>query len=101
MDANISAKEFEKLSKYKDIQIETERMWKLKTSVPIVVGALGLVKKEIAKHLEKMPGKQNLAEIHKNSTYWYCTHIKKSVINISYIKKRLAQNKNPAERPSS
>ena len=27
MDINISAKEFEKLSKHKDLQIEVERMW--------------------------------------------------------------------------
>ena len=66
MRINISAKEFEKLSKYKDLQIEVERMWQFKTSiVPIVVGALGLVKKGTAKHLEKIFGKQNLAEIQK------------------------------------
>ena len=58
MDIDVSAKEFEKLSKYKDLQIEVERMWQLKTSIiPIVVGALGSVKKGIAKHLEKSPGK--------------------------------------------
>ena len=63
---NISAEEFEKLSKYKDLQIEVERMWQLKTSIAlIVVGALGSVKKGTAKHLEKIPGKQNLAEIQK------------------------------------
>ena len=58
MDINNSAKEFEKLSKYKDLQIAVERMWQLKISIiPIVVGALGLVKKGTAKHLEKIPGK--------------------------------------------
>ena len=66
MDVNISAKEFEKLQKYKNLQIEAERMWQLKTSIiPIVVSALGLVKKGTAKHFEKIPGKQNLAEIQK------------------------------------
>ena len=41
-------------------------MWQLKTSiVPIVAGALGLVKKGTAKRLETIPGKQNLAEIQK------------------------------------
>ena len=66
MDINISAKEFEELSKYKDLQMETERMWQLKRStIPIVVDVLGLVKEGAAKHLEKIPGKQNLAEIQK------------------------------------
>ena len=59
MDTNISAKEFKKLSKYKDLQIEEERMRQLKTSiVSIVLGALGLVKKGTAKPLEKIPSKQ-------------------------------------------
>ena len=41
-------------------------MWQLKTSIiPIVAGALGLEKKGTASHLEKIPGKQNLAEIQK------------------------------------
>ena len=71
IDINISAKEFKKLSKYKDLQIEVDRIWQLKTSIiiPIVVVALGLVKKGTAKHLEKIPGKQNLAEIQTNATY--------------------------------
>ena len=66
MHINISAKEFEKLSKYKDLQIEVERMWQFKTSIiPVFVGASGLVKKGTAKHFEKIFGKQNLAEIQK------------------------------------
>ena len=82
VDMNISAEEFEKLSKYKDLQIEVERMWQLKTSIAlIVVGALGSVKKGTAKHLEKIPGKQNLAEIQKvvlTST----AHILRKVLSI-------------------
>ena len=46
MDINISAKEFQKLSKYKGLQIEVDRVWQLKTSIiPIVAGVLELVKK--------------------------------------------------------
>ena len=45
-DRNISVNEFDKLSKYRDLQTEIERMWHLKTIViPVVVGALGMVKK--------------------------------------------------------
>ena len=58
IDINISAKEFEKLSKYKDLHIEVERIWQLKTSIiPAVVGALELVKKGTAKNIEKISGK--------------------------------------------
>ena len=46
----------------KDLQIVTERMWQLKTSIIlIIVGVLELVKKGTAKHLKKILGKQNLA----------------------------------------
>ena len=57
-------------------------MWKLKTSViPIVAGALGLVKKGAAKHLEKISGKQNLAEI-KNIVLTITSHILRKALSI-------------------
>ena len=66
MDINIFAKDFEKLSKCKDFQIKVKNTWQLKTSIiPLAVAALGLLKNGTAKHLEKIPGKQNLAEIQK------------------------------------
>ena len=66
MDINISPKEFKDLSKYKYLQIKVERLKQLKTSIiKIVVRVLRLVKKWTAKHFEKIPGKQNLAEIQK------------------------------------
>ena len=43
-DTNVSFKIFEKLSKYKDLEIEVTKMWHLKTTtLPIVIGALGIV----------------------------------------------------------
>ena len=45
-DKNISLKEFQKLSKYKNLEIEVTKMWKLKTkTIPVVIEALGMVKK--------------------------------------------------------
>jgi len=65
-DRNISVKEFDTLSKYKDLQIEIERMWQLKTTViPVVIGALGTVRKEVLNHLKLIPGEPNLQEIQK------------------------------------
>ena len=81
-DRNVSVKEFDKLSKYKDLQIEVERMWRLKTTiVPVVVGALGLIKKDTDKHIIKIPGDPSLQEIQKivlNST----AHILRKVLSI-------------------
>ena len=46
-DTRIEEKEFEKISKYKDLQIEIERLWRKKAKVvPIVIGALGAILKE-------------------------------------------------------
>ena len=57
-------KEFDKLYKYKDLQIEIEKVWQLKTAViPVVVGALGMVKKGALNRLKSIPGEPNLQEI--------------------------------------
>ena len=50
-DSNISAKEFEKLSKYKDLEIETANMSKMKT---VIVGALGMIKKGTHKYVNEI-----------------------------------------------
>ena len=53
-DSNISAKEFEELSKYKDLEIEIAKMRKMKTkAIPVIVGALGMIKKGTQKYLMK------------------------------------------------
>jgi hypothetical protein len=37
---NVIKKEAEKILKYKDLAIETQRMWKVKTKViPVIIGA--------------------------------------------------------------
>lgn len=49
---NISEKEVKKLSKYKDLEIKIGKMWNLKTpTIPIVIGALGLINKGMAKNV--------------------------------------------------
>ena len=65
-DRNIAVKEFDKLSKYKDLEIEIQKMWHLKTTiVPVIVGALGVVKKSMQEHIDKIPGQPLLQEIQK------------------------------------
>ena len=65
-DQNIPAKKFDKLSKYKGLEIEIQRMWKLRTStVPVTVGDLGMIKKGCQKHLDTFPGEPQLQEIQK------------------------------------
>ena len=59
-----SVKVAEKLSKYKDLEMEITKMWGLKTiTVPVVIRALGVVKKGIEKHIDKIPGKISITEL--------------------------------------
>ena len=66
-DSNISAKAFENLSRYKDLDIEIAKMWwKTKTkTIPVIVGTLGMIKKGKQKYINEIPGNLSLAEILK------------------------------------
>ena len=65
-DNNISVKEYNKISKYKDLEKEIEKMWHFKTTtVPLIVGALCMIKKGTDKQMNKIPGCPSLYEIQK------------------------------------
>ena len=54
---NTSVKVTKKFSKFKDLEIEIENwIWGMKTTVPVVIGALGLIKKGMEKYIQKIPG---------------------------------------------
>ena len=81
-ERNTSIKVVEKLSKYKDLEIEVTKMWGMKTqTVPVVIGALGLVKKGLEKHTNKIPGNINLTEIQKIALLG-SAHILRRVLSI-------------------
>ena len=63
-ERNTSVKVIEKLSKYKDVEIEINRMWGTKTTtIPVVIGALELVKNGLEKNTDKIPGNINIQEV--------------------------------------
>ena len=81
-DKNISSKEFEKLSKYKDLEIEVTKMWRLNTTtVPVIVGALGMIGKTMGTHIKKIPGYPTLREIQK-ITLMGTAHILRKTLSI-------------------
>ena len=50
-------KEFGKLSKYEDLEIEIGKTWKMKTrTIAVTVGALGMIKKGAQKYVNESPG---------------------------------------------
>ena len=66
-EKNTSVKVTEKLSKYlEDLEIEIERMWGMKaTTIPVVIGALGLIKKGLEKYTKQIPGNIKISELQK------------------------------------
>ena len=65
-DRNIALKQTEKKCKYKDLELEIQRMWHMKTVViPVVVGALGTVKKGMVENIKKVSERANMTEIQK------------------------------------
>ena len=55
-----------KLSKYKDLDFEVSRMWKVRTKiVPVVTGALGTIEKGLDQNLQLLPGYPSATELQK------------------------------------
>jgi len=67
-DRNVIKKEAEKILKYKDLTIEIEGMWNVKTKViPVIIGATGTVSKSFRKYMSNIPGKHEVKEIQKTA----------------------------------
>ena len=65
-DKNIVLKEIEKKSKYKYLELEIQRMWHMKTvMIPVVVAALGTVKKGMVENIKKVAERATVTEIQK------------------------------------
>jgi len=62
-------KETEKIVKYKDLTIEIQRMWNVKTKViPVITGATGTISKSFRKYVSNIPGKHEVKELQKTVT---------------------------------
>jgi len=65
-DSNVNTKETEKLSKYKDLEIEVSGMWKVRTrTVQFIIGTLETIKKGLDQNLQLLPGHPSATELQK------------------------------------
>ena len=82
LETNISVNTMEKLNKYKNLEIKVERMWGLKTTtVPVVMGALSTIKKDMENYTNKIPGNINIHELQK-ITLLSTAHLLRRVLSI-------------------
>jgi len=59
-------KEAKKILKYKDLTIEIQHMWNVKTKViPVITGATGTLSKSFRKYVSNIPGKHEAKELQK------------------------------------
>jgi hypothetical protein len=57
-------KEAEKILKYKDLTIEIQRLWNVKTSViPVIIGVTGTISKSFRKYVSNIPGDHDVREL--------------------------------------
>jgi hypothetical protein len=63
-------KEAEKNLKYKDLTIEIQRMWNVKTRViPVIIGATATISKSFRKYVSTIPGNHEVKN-YKKLLYW-------------------------------
>jgi hypothetical protein len=69
-DRNVIQKEAGKILKYKDLTIEIQRMWNVKTRViPIIIGATGTISKSFGKYVSTIQEIMTLGN-YKKLPYW-------------------------------
>ena len=79
-ERNVTKKEAEIILKYKDLTIEIQRMWNVKTKViPVIIGATGTISNTFRKYVSNLPGNHEVKELQKTAIL--CTaHILRKVL---------------------
>jgi hypothetical protein len=67
-DRNVIQKDAKKILKYKDLTIEIQRMWNVKTRViTVIIGTAGTISKSFRKYVSTIPGNHELKELQKTA----------------------------------
>jgi hypothetical protein len=65
---NVIQKEAEKILKYKDLAIEIQRLWNVKTRViPVIIAATGTISKSFRKYVSTIPGNHEVSYLQKTA----------------------------------
>jgi hypothetical protein len=83
-ERNVIKREAEKILKYKDITIEIQRMWNVKTKViPVIIGATGTISKSSRKYASNIPGNHEVKEL-QETVILGTAHILRKVLTWRY-----------------
>jgi 3-deoxy-D-manno-octulosonic acid (KDO) 8-phosphate synthase len=67
-DRNVIQKEAEKILKYKNLTVEIQSMWNVKTGViPVIIGATGSISESFRKYVSTIPGNREVRELQKTA----------------------------------
>ena len=81
------------ISKYKDLELEIQRMWHIETIViPVVVGALGTVKKGMVENIKKISERATVGVTNGLSKMLNLGKFKPSLV-ISALKKSVSESR--------
>ena len=75
-DRKVIKIETKNILNYKDLTIEIQRMWNVKTKViPVIIGATGTISKSFRKYVSNIPGNMK-SRNYRKQPYWalhtYC-----------------------------
>ena len=80
-DYNIQKKATKKMSMYVDLQIECQRIWNKKVEVtPVIIGATGIVDKNIKKNVGRIPGCHKIYSLQRSAILG-TAHILRKVVS--------------------
>jgi hypothetical protein len=67
-DRNVIQKEAEKILKCKNLTIEIQHMWNVKTGlIPVIIGATRTISKSFRKHVRTIPRNREVKELQKTA----------------------------------
>jgi hypothetical protein len=79
-DRNVIKKEADQILKYKNLTIEIQCMWDVKTKmIPVIIGATGTISKSFRKYVSNIPRKLEVKELQK-TTILGTAHILRKVL---------------------